>query len=289
MLESASNSNLLYVSDIGAETVDVFTYPKGKLVGTLTGFTEPNGECVDKTGNVFITNTYASTILEYAHGSAKLKATLNDASYRPVGCAVDPTTGDLAVTNFVFDTGGLAIYKHAKGKPSLHPGGVLDQVYYCSCDDRGDLFVDGFPDTEPYLSLEEYDPRFFLHSVALSVEGGWPGGVQWDGKYLAVGDQYANKFEKSQTDRNVIYKVRVSGSTGTVVETAGLNDAGDISQFWIRGKNVIGPDAENEVVGYWNYPTGGDATKVLLFDFYEPVGATVSLAVPHGSVRRKSK
>jgi hypothetical protein len=59
MLPNAKKKDLLYISDsfpYGSNDVFVYSYPKGKLVGKLTGFNEPSGNCVDKAGNVFITN-----------------------------------------------------------------------------------------------------------------------------------------------------------------------------------------------------------------------------------------
>jgi hypothetical protein len=53
ILPSAKKSDLLYVSDLLAQVVDIYTYGKGyKLVGELTGFFNPEGLCVDKTGTV---------------------------------------------------------------------------------------------------------------------------------------------------------------------------------------------------------------------------------------------
>src|SRR5580692_2579193 len=48
MSPSAKKSALLYVSDAGSGDVYVYSYPKGKLTGTLTGFNFPEGECADK-------------------------------------------------------------------------------------------------------------------------------------------------------------------------------------------------------------------------------------------------
>ncbi|MGB8907824.1 MAG: hypothetical protein WCC84_03655 [Candidatus Cybelea sp.] len=47
MAPDARRKDLLYISD---ETGDVyvFSYPRGELKGTLTGFADPQGECVDK-------------------------------------------------------------------------------------------------------------------------------------------------------------------------------------------------------------------------------------------------
>lgn len=76
MKPEAKRDNLLYISDIDTFDVYVYAYPKGELLGTLTGFNGPEGECVDKTGNVFVANYAASNILEFAHGGTSSIATL---------------------------------------------------------------------------------------------------------------------------------------------------------------------------------------------------------------------
>ena len=68
MAPDAKSHDLLYISDQGNQAVYVYSYPSAKLQGTLTGFTRPEGECVDKAGNVFIVDEAASVIFEYAHG-----------------------------------------------------------------------------------------------------------------------------------------------------------------------------------------------------------------------------
>jgi hypothetical protein len=99
MLPEAKREDLLYISDAGNDTVTAYSYPRGRLVGTLGGFDFPYGQCVDKVGDVFITNTNASNILEYPHGSSSPTATIGDAGEHPAGCSVDPLNGDLAVNN----------------------------------------------------------------------------------------------------------------------------------------------------------------------------------------------
>jgi hypothetical protein len=99
MLPEAKSEDLLYISDAGNNTVTAYTYPRGRLVGTLGGFDFPYGQCVDKLGDVFIANTNASNIVEYRHGSSSPVATIGDAGEHPAGCSVNPLNGDLAVNN----------------------------------------------------------------------------------------------------------------------------------------------------------------------------------------------
>src|SRR5271165_3270751 len=73
----ARHAKLLYASSnaLGDKTVYVFSYPNGRLVGKLTNFTVPQGMCVDAAGDVYITDTPAQQIDEYAHGGTSPIAT----------------------------------------------------------------------------------------------------------------------------------------------------------------------------------------------------------------------
>ena len=283
MAAEAKKADLLYIVDVVAEDVDVFTYPAGKLVGTLTGFDEPNSACSDKSGDVFIVNTYALDIIEYAHGSAKPKAILKGDPEYPNDCSVDPTTGDLAVTN-TNTQGSIAIFKHARGKPEFLEGGlILYQTYFCGYDNLGNLFIDGFNNYGDFQLAELPKGKLTFSGITvnsgtkLNFKIGWPGGVQWDAGSLALGDQYANKFIK-EPYANVVYKLKISGNSGTVMATVPLVGGGDVVQFWVQGTNIIGPDAQNEYVGYWKDRAGGGSPTKVLTKFYVPVGATVSEA-----------
>lgn len=123
MAPEAAKQQLLYVSTPDGE-VSVWSYPYYKELGTVTGFQAPEGLCVDAAGDVFVTETEGQDVREYAHGSLTPKATLKDPGYTPVSCAVDPTTGNLAVANSGPFTGSgpgnVAFYEGAAGNPSAY-------------------------------------------------------------------------------------------------------------------------------------------------------------------------
>lgn len=103
MLSRAQNMNLLYVSDQDAPgKLLAFSYPQGELVGEVTVPSDyPGGLCSDSVGDVFVTTfgPYSqSYVYEYAHGGTEPIATLVDPGDSN-GCAIDPKTGNLAVTN----------------------------------------------------------------------------------------------------------------------------------------------------------------------------------------------
>ena len=90
-------SSLLYITDVGTNSVYVYSYPDGTLVDTLTGFNSPVRDCSDRLGNVYITNTESEEVLKFAHGGDEPIATFDDRGYLPWDCSVDPSSGALAV------------------------------------------------------------------------------------------------------------------------------------------------------------------------------------------------
>lgn len=265
----AARQALLYVSDTVTGDVYVFSYPKGKLQQTLTGFADPAGECVDAAGDVFIANTGSSNIIEYAHGGSAPIATLKDDGYFPVGCSIDPTSGDLAVTNFTTTgstPGNVAIYKKAKGQPKRHyVDASLYEVLLCGYDSSGDLFVDGLTQNYGGAVAELAHGATKLSDVTLDRTLGNPGGVAWDGKHVAIGDQASN----------TIYQFQVKGGKAKTVGSTLLGGATMVFQFWIDGTKVAGADAYASDVGLWSYPKGGPALKTIS-GLYVPLGVTVS-------------
>jgi hypothetical protein len=273
MARDAKKHDLLYISDsfpYGSNDVYVYSYPKGKLKGQLTGFNEPSGQCVDKAGDVFIANFGASQILEYAHGGTRPIHTISDSGYYPLGCSVDPTTGNLAVTNRLstsFNAGDVAVFANASGTPTSYTAPNFYYYEFCGYDDRGNLYIDGTTKGSALEYAELQSGGSSFNDLTLNQSIGFPGGVQWDGKHLAIGDQSAA----------VIYEFAISGSSGTKVGSTPLTGSKDVVQFWIQGKRVVGPDAGLADVGLYKYPAGGSPTKTIK-GLGEPVGATVSLA-----------
>jgi hypothetical protein len=276
MLREATGETLLYASsDFG--TVSVFGYPKGNLVGVLSGFDLADGECVDKAGNVFIADTGASDVVEYAHGGTNPINTLTDPGHEPFSCAIDAATGNLAVTNF--DGGSVAIYSNGAGTPTIYslPGVA---VMFCGYDNDGNLFVDGRV-TESHFALYELPhgsgtPTNINTNLNIS-----PGPIQWDGKHLALG--------YGQNNNSVIYQISVSGSSATVVGSTSLNGPGKFDilnggEWWIYGDRVLVPYRKHglkfDYIGFWRYPQGGRAFKKIHVIDKEKflVGVTVSPA-----------
>jgi hypothetical protein len=266
MAPEAKNEDLLYISNV--YTVTVYSYPKGKHVGTLKGFYRPIGECSDKAGDVFIAN--GDTIVEYRHGGKKPIQTLTFPGYAAQLCSTDPTTGNLAVTwDKGFSQGYVAVYQDAKGTAALYSNGNM-LFSFCGYDNMGNLYVDGqYGEKQSDFAFAELPKGSgTLKSITLNQSIEFAGPVQWDGRYVAVGDNEAER----------IYQFTISGSSGTLEGTMSLGDAQSIEQWWIDGKRVVGSDDIPSTVWYWSYPAGGSATKSITKDVFHPFGATLSKA-----------
>lgn len=262
MKSDAKRRALLYVTNANNGTVFAYSYPKGVLEGELSGFEEPYGLCSDKKGNVWIVDDEASSVTEYAHGGSAPIRVLTDSGEYPAGCAVDPVSGNLAVMNYETTgrgQGGLSIYRKAKGKPKNYSDSSISRGWFCSYDDRGNLYVDGYRSGSSGFQLAEL-PRGKVTFTNISVDQTItvPGGVQWNGGNVAVADE-------NGPGNGVIYEFSISGSGATEVSATTLDQSQNIHQFWIdpAGTRVVVPSASLGTVGYWNFPAGGTPTKTI--------------------------
>jgi hypothetical protein len=273
MLSQAKSQPLLYISDAGTNDVYVYSLPSGKRVGMLGGFDEPQGECSNGAGDVFVTNTQKSEILEYAHGGTKPIARLKDHGFYPVGCSIDPTTGNLAATN-IFATdgryGSVAIYKGASGSPTRFTDSNIYYYYFCGYDNRGNLYVDGYTPDNAFAFAELASGSSTFLNVALDQTIYVPGMVQWDGKYVTIGDQ-----EYDERSASILYEFTIRGSAGFLEDMTPLTGARDVVQAWIDGHTAYAPDSQKTDVGFYHYRSGGAPYKTLA-GLFTPIGSTVS-------------
>jgi hypothetical protein len=150
MFTEASAKPLIYISTSQSPLVYVYTF-KLHLVGELN-VGSPQGECTDKVGNVWITDTFSSQLVEFAHGGSKAIRTISDSGQQPVGCSVNQSTGDLAVANIcsaaTCGNGDVAIFAKPRGRPRAFFDPSIDHYFACAYDDHGNLLVDGRNDKE---------------------------------------------------------------------------------------------------------------------------------------------
>lgn len=274
-LPEAKSHDLLYISDLIGQVVTFYSYPDLKQMGVITGFFNAEGLCVDKAGNVWVPNNTSlgvDQVTEYAHGSTTPINNLIDHDGSVSGCAVDFKNGDLAVTDFFGNhgQGGVTIWKNAQGLSSLYTAPNIYYYWYLGYDDKGNLYTDGFSSGSAMsLAVLRHRAKKFQPINIQSNPFWYPGGVQWDGKYLAVGNEYGP-----------IYQYAIKGVTATLANTITLNGENEIPQFWIHNKNktVIAPNSNGHDTLLYAYPAGGNPTATIPGN--DPIGATISPAKP---------
>lgn len=266
---NVGSNDLLYITNYGTSSVKVYDWPSLKPTGTLKGLTFEEGLCVDAKGNVFVPNTGADDIEEYAHAGSKPIATLADLpNYYPNSCSVDPVSGDLAVMNLGYASGNLVIFHHATGQPKPYIISTIFSYYMCGYDDRGNLVIDGLNKDEAaaFAILPRGSTR--LQPLTLDRSPRSAGGVQWDGKHWAIGDGYAT-----------IYQFDISGTNGTKVGQTTLTEGSStVFGFFIAGDRIIAPEhsgahGTGRRTQIFRYPAGGAA-----------IGSIRGLNLPFGAV-----
>jgi hypothetical protein len=262
----ASGQDLVYVSSIASGSVYVYTYPQGRLAGTLSGFIQPLGECVDSAGDVFITASAnlsfsSGTIYEYAHGGTSPIAVLSDPSLAN-GCAVEAKSGNLAVSG-----PDVAIYEHAAGQPKIYskPGSGF---YYCSYDEQGKLYLSApsnkYGGQSQLVRLDLRSARFEsinLNASLYSTSDLWPS-VQWDSGHITI-----SSSSKEGDGPLSVYRLRITGNSAEVLGTTSLASKKNrySGQLWIQGSSVLGAayDKGRGDVAFWAYPKGGDPSRKI--------------------------
>lgn len=267
MSPEAKSRDLLYVVQSSTD-IYVYSYPKGKLEGDIAGLHEPNAECVDKAGDVFVTDFYDEEIFEYPHGATKPSRTYDDPGFRPYNCSVSPVNGALAVANYLSNTsyqGNIVIYKPPSREPKTYFTDIkIPQMKACTYDDKGNLYVSGIGGTGQYGILRA--GKHFI--ISLDLPDGLPDVMHWDGKHL---DLIGNFF------KGEILQYKISGQKGTKVGTVKLNGAKDFGYFWLQHPNVLAPKYNQSAVGVWRYPAGGSVVKSIQ-TAYRPAVFAVSRA-----------
>jgi hypothetical protein len=283
MLPEASSDDLVYVSNL-AGTVTVYDYQTLQIVGTLTGFVDPSGLCVDNIGNIWVTDYGNSRIVEYAHGGTKAINKLSDPRSSPIGCSIDPTTGNLAVANYKSPTGAgnIAIYPNAKNPPTTYQAGYDVNFWSCMYDKGGNLLTNGV-----WIS-GSYSWYFYLLSKGASSltqyyfgsDRMWEGGpptLNWDGKdwaVPAVTTIYRYKLKKS---RHAKLRGRTSISDDASAYLPG---------YWIspgkigskKGQRLFVTEESPDGVGIFPYPQGGAPLATVSDGLDSPFGVAVSLS-----------
>ena len=274
---------LLYVSDPGTNTVQVFAVGGG-WVQTLRGFKQPAGECVDGAGNVYVTNTMAKNVIEYAHGGMTPIATLDDSGQLPVACAVRGAT--VAVANFMpagNGYGSISIYVGGATTPTATYSnplafGRIDYIGYMGTTlyIAGSLGVLGIPGFQFGKML----PSGAISAIPINPAAfgmpSLPGGVQHPPgtNYVALGS----------TASPYIYHVSIGVMNATTIGKTTLTGTCGVSPgFYIdqptAGQQLLyepNPCNAQHRVTVHKYPAGGPAGTSYTTNLVHPISAVIS-------------
>ncbi len=257
--------------------VYLFDYNTGAAMGSLApppeGWLEPQGACTDKSGNFYFANTAVSgTVDKYSHSGTYI-ATIADPGQFPVACAVDRSTGNLAVSNIIDTSGG-------PGSISIYNGGVRQNTYYPSNMSRvyfigyeagtGTLWLSGSNSTVGFQADTFSNGKFHIVPVSGIL---FPGTTQWSAKTktMVLGDQdtfSAPTFYQVDDSGNIV------GSTVTQCESP--SNFCDIIQAVIKGPSIVGPDAVLIQVNRFAFPAGGSPILQYSAPYVSPGGGAVS-------------
>ena len=259
-------------------TLSAYAFPNGRLVYSISLHGLGSGLCSDTSGNVWVVVTTGKqhTAYEYAHGGKTPIAHIvtGDGGGSVADCAVDPTTGNLAVLGQAAGSGTdgyVKIWPGARGKATSYP--ISFQPTSCTYDASGNLFVDGFVGSTVFFELAELVMGAKSFDSVRLTRGGdfYPGGLAWDGTYLDVVTQ-------GRAPRASLFRVAVTRSRGHVVDVILLNGLYFTATIAMDGKTIAGTSGPNgHIVSMWPFPAGGMATKNVAHYRSGPSGMTISV------------
>ena len=260
-----------YIINFYGSYASIFNYPKGiAMIGQING---AGGQgCTNVLygyGHKIFWNPGRTNDLidEYQVPNKLLKTLFLNYTYTS-SCAMN-TRGDLAVGILLGNSSGpggqVVIFKNATGSGTVY-NTPLAKEYFDGYDPNGNLFADGFTNASAFalVELPKGSTKFETITTSNGVE--FPGSVQWDGTYLTVFDQIANKM----------YQYTVSGTKATLKGTIQFVGSADCAQTWIVKGLVYCGDAGNGDGEVFKYPAGGSPIATFTGNFDEPLGVVAA-------------
>jgi len=251
-----------YVANDGqSSSLLEFDYPKSdKSIGRIPSASGLGGECGDVLYGAakryfWVVAFNAEEVEEFAVGGTNPIKTLSVKSFGiPLGCAMDPGTGNLAVT--IYSSYQVVIFANAKGPDRIYST-PLDQPYYDGFDNNGNLYVDGLYGSYYHALVELPKGSSTFETVKLTNYSRIMNAVQYDGKYLTIGEE-AGIARYSCSGSTCVRKRTVKGVT--------------CGQSWIGRGVIFCPRDLKESVEIYKYPAGGSPIAMLRGPLNDPSG-----------------
>jgi hypothetical protein len=150
----AAGKPLIFVSDAADGVIDIYPQAgkKQKMVGQITGLSQPQGITTDAKGDLYVANTNSSNVLVYAPPyTGAPKMTISDTHEFPADVAVS-SAGVVAVTNICdapkcrLNPGNVVLYAKGSTKSCAtvtYSGSNFTRVMFGEFDKTGALYIDG--------------------------------------------------------------------------------------------------------------------------------------------------
>jgi hypothetical protein len=260
---SSSGSDLLYVASPDGDLF-MFDYPSGSFVGDFdpAGVPGIRGMCTDTSGNVYVVGWDDLTVIaKFAHGATKPTWTteLSDRYYGN-SCAVDPTTGNLAVFGNEYSSEDgpnvVMIFPNGSGSsgtPTYYTiPSTMAYASFCTYDNAGNLYADpyGYESSDRYV-IAELPQGGSTFSIITPTKRIKLGPLQWVSGYLVA------------SDHGAVYRLMISGSHAKIVSET--KATGKQSSMWIQDSDVLAAAylQRKKEVALWNYPQGGKPITII--------------------------
>lgn len=268
-MKARTSKTLLYVGDEKANVVYVFDYPSGKLVGTLEGFSKPEGMCVDQKGDIYITNNDYGLMMEYAHGGTKSIKAYQLPADNLIGCSVSATNDVAATTN-----NGVCIWKGGNGeRPTCIANAPNCGGLTFGYDHVGNLIGSSWSDGFTACTIPAGTTTMEQLTMSkIDIPDATGRGTSWDGKYIALGAS-AGGTVVSQPSK--LSGTRLTG-VGTYISfddscstsppdiqtpfffgTQNVTAASTVRATLVAGADQYCRKSGKQVMDIWAYPKGG--------------------------------
>lgn len=250
-----------YFSNYYGTYLNEFDYPKSdSQIGRLN----VSGGMCTKGARTFWLVAGETEIEEFKAGGTSPIKTLSESAGAPSGCAVDTTTGDLAVP--ILSNGDVVIFKPGSKSGTTLSSGLIE-AFFDGYDGSGNLFVDGFNSADTFQLVELPKGSKSFEDISISSTITFPNSIQWDGTYLTMG------CTEGSTEGICRYRI-----VGTKAILKGIVSVSGCAGYWIERPYVYCADATNDDGAVFNYPAGGSPIANLTGSFDFPLGV-VSLRV----------
>ena len=236
----------LFASSYWLDYVSIYCIKRGRTnqapIGEITdGIKGPEGAVTDAKGNLYVTNTGAGTVTEYASGTTTVSFTYSAELSDPAGVAVDASQ-NVYVTNL--GSGSVTVFPQKSNSPSLTISGIPYPIDV-ALDSAGNAYVTSFTSSFSSGEILEYAPGS-TQGTNLGIATKTPGGISLDESAdIVTADQ--------RLPGVLVFPPGMTSPSKTFAQN--MNDPVPVRFNHSESQVFVGDSIENDVEVY-SYPSG---------------------------------